>query len=222
MNETCNVFETSISALLDGELAAGEQLPVIDHLLECPACREFYRQARSLDDLVVASRSQDAAPAPEELWRRIAAESGLERGERPARPTWAGARGLHRLSARTIGIAAAAVLGLGLWWLLPLAESPAPVVDEVAGTEDDVDVVLEEDRGAMSEDRFLELTMEILRADRSYHRKMLDVMSVVTAMTKEPEGSPDEPSFSIREGVRRITVGEDDAKENSIRTENRL
>lgn len=217
MNENCDVFETSISALIDGELEAGEQLPVIDHLLECRSCREFYRQARSLGDMVVSSRSQAADPAPEELWRRIAAESGIGRRMQPAF-----AARFRRISARAIGIAAAVLLGVGLFRLLPSTGAPPPPAAEEETADSDVDVVLEEDRGAMSDDRFLELTMEILKADRRYHKKMLDVMSVVTAMTEEPEGSPDEPSFSLREGVRRITVGEDDSRGTSIRTENRL
>lgn len=216
MSEACQKIETSISALIDGELEVPEQLPVIDHLLECPSCREFYHQARGLDDMVVSSRSQDADPVPEEIWHRIAAESGVGRRGRPA--FWGGPR---RLPVRALGIAAALVLGLGLFRLLPFGtEAPPADTAEDAG---EVDVVLEEDRGSMSEDRFLELTMEILKADRRYHRKMLDVMSVVTAMTGEPEGSPDEPSFSMRDDVRRISLGEDDdERETSIRSEDRL
>lgn len=214
MSENCSVFETSLSALIDGELEVEEQLPVIDHLLECPSCREFYHRARGLDDMVVTSQSQDADPVPEEVWHRIAAESGLGRPLPVLRGPW---------SVRAFGLAAALILGLGLWWILPSAPEgsvPETAEEELAGG--DVDVVLEEDRGSMSEDRFRQLTMEILKADRRYHRKMLDVMSVVTAMTTEPEGSPDEPSFSVRDGLRRISIGEDDARETSIRTENRL
>ena len=107
---------------------------------------------------------------------------------------------------------------------MPQGENrPSGDVREASLTEDgEVDVVLEEDRGLMTDDRFIELTTEILKADRSYHRKMFEVMSVVTAMGEEPEGSSDGGDFSVRDGVPRISVGEHDEGAQSVWAGDRL
>lgn len=217
MSETCKRIESSISALIDGELETPEQLPVIDHLVVCESCRAFYRRARALDDMVVASRSQDVEPAPEAVWERIAAASGWT--DRSLEPRGGGARRLPKWGQRALELAAVLVLALGIWWLKPAPEPPSVPDDEVA---DKVDVVLEEDRGSMTEERFLEITTEILRADRSYHRKMYEVMSVVTAMTERPEGAADDPAIPSRENIRRISLGEDDGDESLVWKGDRL
>ena len=110
MNESCEIFEASLSAFLDGELEVPEQLPTIDHLLECPSCQEFYRQARGVGDMVVSSRSQAADPVPEEIWHRIEAESGMS-GKGRSRG-WAEVRNFPRWGLQ---LAAVVLLGLGLW-----------------------------------------------------------------------------------------------------------
>ncbi len=204
----CEVFEASLSALIDGELEVPDQLPAVDHLLDCASCRAFYAQARALDDMLVESRSRDADPAPERLWEAIAAESGVAGGSAKA------GRG-RRWPRWAMQLAATLLLGAGLWWAWPALEAPlteVPVVDDIGRVEDDggpVAVVLEEDRGSMSDERFVELATELLKADRRYHRQMLEVMSVVTEATRRTEGSVDERPPS--ENVQRISLGDGDS-----------
>lgn len=50
-------------------------------------------------------------------------------------------------------------------------------------------IELGEDRGKMTEQRFVELTTELLRSDRRFHRKMLDVMLTVNQQYLAMEGS---------------------------------
>lgn len=45
---TCNDVTARSSALVDGELPAGERLRIGVHLLICPYCRRFLRQLRNL------------------------------------------------------------------------------------------------------------------------------------------------------------------------------
>ncbi len=206
-NPTCEVFEASLSALIDGELEAPEQLPAVDHLLECASCRDFYRQARALGSMVTSATTTSAELAPPEVWDRIATETGLAELGRKQR-----ARGHRRYRLGALQLAAVLVAALGLWFLWPAVDD-APT-SRPAGDTGVINVVLEQDRGSMSDERFLELTTEILKADRGYHRKMLEIMRVVDDLAAPPEGSGDEPAVAARDGRRRIAA-EDGADNDS-------
>jgi len=54
-----------------------------------------------------------------------------------------------------------------------------------------IELRLGEDRGKMTESRFIELTAELLRSDRRFHRKMLAVMQQVNQGEMILEGSQD-------------------------------
>ena len=74
-------------------------------------------------------------------------------------------------------------------------------------------VTLEEDRGSMTDERFVSLAAEVLRADRRYHRKMLQVMQVAAAAGPAPEGTvdrADDRPWRLEDGENRISLGEDD------------
>ena len=53
----------------------------------------------------------------------------------------------------------------------------------------DMDIWLGEDAGSMTEDRFIELTKEVLRADRRYHVALYQVMDQVVRDTDVREAS---------------------------------
>ena len=209
---TCEAFELSLSAMIDGELESPEQLLVIDHLLACAPCRDFYRQARALGSLVMSeSATQAVEPAPLEVWDRIVTETGLQERERLDRSGAVLFSGpwlrRHRHVPRALGLAAALVVAVGLWLLRPTAPDTRALGP--ADDSDVVEVVLEQDKGAMSDERFLELTTEILKADRGYHRKMLEIMSVVDDMAVRPEGSGDESTVVARDRSRFGAAGEE-------------
>ncbi len=201
---TCERFEAAISALIDGELESPEQLPAIDHLLECASCQDFYGRARALSSMVTFGAA-GAEPAPAEVWERIAGETGLA-GSGDARkpaPWWHRSRSLPG----ALGLAAGLILALGVWLLGPVVvDDSAPDARRESGV---VEVMLEQDKGAMSDERFLALTLEILSADRGYHRKMLEVMRAVDGLATRPEGSGDETSLASRDGLQSFAIGED-------------
>jgi len=164
----CELCEIELSAVLDGE-ADGETLPTaLDHLVTCRACQAFYRGARAVDAAV--ARGQ-ADPPPERVWRRIEAEVRVRRFAFPAR----------RAAVWAARLAAAVLVGAGLWSLGVLRPPSLPVGDAV-------EVRLEADRGDMSDERFVRLTTELLRADRRYHRKMMDILAVVNRDLLVEEG----------------------------------
>ncbi len=178
-NEEC---EANLSALIDGELELNQILPTLDHLVENPQCRKFYREARELQSRLGAGAFIDEDTELEtSTWNKI--ENRIE-PSKSAR--------IYNFVSRNSPIwaaAAAIILVVGLWsggFLKLVGLQPKS---------DGVTIQLEENQGAMDEERFVELTSELLRADRRYHRKMLDVMEAVNGRGFIQEGSMENNSF---------------------------
>ncbi|MDX1502403.1 MAG: hypothetical protein R3325_08555 [Thermoanaerobaculia bacterium] len=171
----CERCEITLSGWLDGEERDGERLEALDHLTRCEACRRFYREGRALSGLVAAAEGA-ASDLGAERWERIVAAAA----ETPP----AAGRGVPAWALRA---AAALLLAAGLvyalWSPSRAAHTEAPAAD--------VELVLEEDAHAMTETRFVELTTEVLRADRRFHRALYEVMEQVVSDTSKTEASAD-------------------------------
>jgi hypothetical protein len=182
----CELHQETLSAFLDGAAPPAVALPALDHLLRCAACRDFYDRARALERLLP---SPDAE-APAEVWERIVAAAG----RRPSRGAV-----LRRVAPR---LAAALLLGVTAWGGYTLGGAQgAPRAGE------EVEVLV--GGGAMTDARFLELTLEVLRADRRYHDKLYEVLTAVggderpgregAVLSREaepPRGERREPGFT--------------------------
>jgi predicted anti-sigma-YlaC factor YlaD len=160
----CETYEMSLSALADGELPTDELLRAIDHLAECPGCRAFYRDLRALAAALPDPQRLSASvpgEAPEEIWRRI---------EAAAAPALAPA---GRIRPWALRLAAAVLLVAGLWGALAAARSALGPMNAP------IEITLGEDRGRMTEQRFVDLTVELLRADSRYRQEMVQVLNAV-------------------------------------------
>lgn len=98
----CEHMELSISALLDGEADLHEQGEVVDHLLACPDCREFWRQARDFQGRLDAELPVEGLPAP-----------GARRPRLRLLPAAGGARRWLQVAAVVAPLAVG--LGVGHW-----------------------------------------------------------------------------------------------------------
>ncbi len=153
----CSDYEVELSAIFDGESDPATALELLEHVASCPSCAAFARDLRTMQaniDLVYV------APGPEPI-----AVLPLERRRRPIRVTrWAW------------GLAAAAVVAVGLSYGVKAA-----LPGGVTGAERDRQVVirLEENRGAMSDERFIAIVTELLRADRKYQYQMYAVLEAL-------------------------------------------
>ena len=177
----CESYEVHISALMDGEAEPADAMQVLDHLPGCDSCQRFYQQARELQKLVdaypVAPGSTEAlearaaggavplrtaGAADEDAAHLQTGSNKVVALERPSRWIWSLAASL--LVALGFG------LGQGVSGALP-QQQVAPGGEVV--------VQIGADEGRMSEERFVALAVELLRADRKYHRKMSEVLDEV-------------------------------------------
>jgi len=157
--KTCEEFEVLASAFVDDELSRGETVSLLDHLAVCEECRFFYRQTRSLDEALLSSPAD--AVLPKRAWQRI--ESRVQR-----RPVMMPAWGLRA--------AAGVFMAIMIWQVAQIRFSPLH-------DSRPIEVSLEGAKEAMDDSRFIELTSEVLRADRRYHVAMLQVMNEVNQAT---------------------------------------
>jgi predicted anti-sigma-YlaC factor YlaD len=155
-SDRCEACEMSISALLDGEEGKDETLPLLDHLVGCPSCQAFYREARALDVSLKTGPAAATEPAPEALWKRIERRGFAANEWRSWAPR----------------LAAALLVALGAVWAAHSLGAGA------AGGP--IEIVLGQG-GSMTDRHFVEITAEVLRSDPRYRQEMLRVMSAVAA-----------------------------------------
>lgn len=182
MTRDCEHCEMLVSAWHDGELDRGGQVEMIDHLVRCAGCRDFYRDARGLDGLAAALREPATVeqPAPE-IWRRI---------DRASRSRWpARMRGGAFAWVRRVPVpawAAAAVAAVALVVLgSPLGPGRVPATSVAGGAA----IRLGENPGGMDDERFVALTTSVLGADRKYREAFYQVMKQVVEDTGDREAT---------------------------------
>ncbi|MBD3167210.1 hypothetical protein GF324_11465 [bacterium] len=187
MDSRYEQYEADISALIDGELEPERTVELMDRIATDERLRQFYRDVRHLQSLVdAAPPKRESAPPPEDLWNRI---------EKETKPKQAMVIRLNSTLVKTLAAAAVVLITIGA-----LAGGLLPGQDK-NWREDVIEVDLASQENSMTEQRFIELTTELLRADRRYHRKMYDVMEMVTRQSVIPEGSYEgesiEPDHSV-------------------------
>ncbi len=179
---SCEAFEIELSAWVDGELTAVESKAVVDHLAMCRSCRDFYLAIRGLDAAVGELGAAREADLPPELWARIERSSREPAREQvfattaPRRREWA----KWALKAAAVVVAAAGLLALIRDVVVPRSNDGRVVTIRVASNP-----------SGMSDDRFLTLAGELLRADPRYHEAMRDLLGEVRRMRPTVEGSLD-------------------------------
>ncbi len=203
---SCEHYEMEISALIDGELPAAEALTVTDHLLHCPDCQEFYCLVRGVDHaLEEAKLIARTGDLPVGLWTRIDAASGAQSRSNASQDKVVAMRKPHQVAPWLLKMAAAVLIMVGVWSLGQLWVNPG-----LGGGA--LQVHLESDRGAMNDERFIDITTELLRADRRYHQKMLEIMTAINSHSYVSEGSPESDVPTVRTGTGEVGVAQVDTE----------
>ena len=153
----CEEYQLNLSAMLDGELKGEALSRTVKHLAVCSDCLKVFNAFQSLQARVEAEAA--APPLPPHLWLRIEAQG--RRKEKPKVLSFFQSHAVKYISA-----AAALFIFFALGYYLRKPALPSAKMDLNAP------VVLAGNPGRMSEERFLEITRELLSAEPKYHRKM--------------------------------------------------
>jgi len=158
----CSDYEIEISALLDGESDPAMALKLVRHVAECSDCSSFVRELRAsqeiIDNLQIVPIAETESEEVVPIDRKRSFSFGL-------RPQWA------------VGLAALLVLVVSVWF----GNSTGPSAGLTNDLRDGELVIrLEEDKGRMSEERFVAMVSELLRADRRFQNEMYVVLDEIT------------------------------------------
>jgi hypothetical protein len=158
----CDDYEIELSALLDGESNPAMALKLVEHVASCSACSTFVRELRStqafVDGLQMVPDSEPEPKAPLPVERKSTRILRL-------RPQWA------------IGLAALLIITVSFWFGTDIGV-PSGFTNDLRDGE--LVIRLEEDKGRMSNERFVALVSELLRADRRYQNEMYMVLDEIT------------------------------------------
>ncbi len=154
-------YEINLSAIVDGELSGEELKRTIDALVKDEELRNFWSECRYLEKGITET-TQEKINLPETGWNDIEKKSGLSKPK------------IFRLNSVPSGawVAAASVVILIIFAVVG-------VLDTSFLTQPGVDTIDLAKGNEMSEDRFLDLTKELLQADSKYHRQMYEVLTLV-------------------------------------------
>jgi hypothetical protein len=153
----------------------------LDHLIDCPRCAAFYRSSRLLGHAVASSREEPfradesfRVEPHESVWRRISERAPWTETSQASVPTVRSRR--SRLQEWAPRLAAVFVLAFGLWMVQVTSRDGGSAFFRSGGEIGEGATMPE----AMSEQRFVALATEVLRADPKYHHEMLEVMESAT------------------------------------------
>jgi len=180
MEKNLQPIEENLSAIMDGELSGEELLESIDALVETDELRSFWQDSRSLEKALKTQQTELIETPPESVWENVEVVAGQKIAK------------IFRLNNVSPQVWAAAA-SIALIFSLTVAGLLRGTFPEQANANT---IQLGQHDGQMTEDRFIELTTELLQADSRYHRKMLDVMQTVnrevygiTGEARSEEGS---------------------------------
>ncbi len=151
---TCQDYEIELSALFDGESEPRTALELVDHVAECSSCASFVKELRAVQNTIEGAfpTADDTHQPPIDIPQKTV---------------------LTRVPKWTWGLAAGWLVAVGMWFSSFDSSERRTVADMRDG---EMVIRLEEDKGLMTDERFVTLMSELLRADRRYQSQMLDVL----------------------------------------------
>lgn len=174
-------WEIAASVALDGELDPTETLELLDAMADDEECRSHWRRLRAVD------RELDAVVRP-------ATRSLTARGRRPGILWWAAP------------LAAAA-----LFAVLLLRPDPGPIQSLPDPEGQPLTIRLSDGESGMTDHRFVQLVVEVLKSDQRYQQKMLEVLEEVRPEASLAEAGSGEGEPESRE---RLVLGHEEGPDS--------
>ena len=177
----CSDYEIEISALVDGESDPAMALTLVEHIAECAACSTFVRELRATQKMI---DSVPTIPDTESHAGEVVALATRKTRVLGLKPQWA------------LGIAALLVITVSVLF--------SNGVGATAGLTNDIRdgelvIRLEENKGRMSEERFVAMVSELLRADRRFQNEMYVVLDEITQNRESGESRSTDVSIGTSE-----------------------
>ena len=161
MKLDCEHYQMNISAMLDGELSGSELAETVEHLAQCETCRKEMERFRRMQELVDGEYVEEAVPR--NVWKNIERISKAEK-----KPAVIGFKdNVYKI------IAAAAVLiiifGAGYFF-----GRPGTVL--MQDGQSLINLASQPQTQQMNDDRFIDITRELLNSDPRYQVKMYMIL----------------------------------------------
>ena len=166
MKMDCEHYQINISALLDGELKGSELTETVKHLAECDGCKRemeiFERMQSKVDEEFTVQE------VPRIAWKNIARIAEAD-SRKPA------VIDFKSSMVRYIAVAASILIVFGLGYFFG---QPGNIMS--SGNEPLINLTsYESGESNMSEDKFLQLTRNLLNSDPKYQMKMYLVLHTI-------------------------------------------
>jgi hypothetical protein len=177
----CSDYEIEISALLDGESDPAMALTLVEHIAECAACSTFVRELRATQKMI---DSVPTIPDTESHAGEVVALATRKTRVLGLKPQWA------------LGIAALLLITVSVLFSNGVGTT-ARLTNDIRDGE--LVIRLEENKGRMSEERFVAMVSELLRADRRFQNEMYVVLDEITQNRESGESRSADVSIGTSE-----------------------
>ncbi len=149
----CEHYQSELSALLDGEASLSGAIELLDHLVACSTCRDFFEELRSFQEHVDRLAEPLAVASRPATGRRFSSSVVTV-------PQWAW------------GLAAAVTLMVTVFSINMVRNSQGDPTFLSTPTS----VSVAENSLPMSEERFVEIVTELLQDGRRYHNDTIRIL----------------------------------------------
>jgi len=190
--KTCEEYQIDISAMLDGELTPAEIAATVQHLAKCSECERVFEEFQLLQEKVDKEYSRPAVP--QELWKNIQSKTIHEQ---QSTDLTGRVIEFRKWAFRIISVAAGIAITFTAGYFLGKPSAPLLI-------DPSTPIILASQKGSMSDERFQQLTRELLIADQKYQQKMYFILHALNS--EYMEGDLDPPSIDNNDYTDRLRL----------------
>ena len=161
MKLDCEYYQMNISAMLDGELSGDELAETVEHLSQCESCRKEMEMFRKMQEMVDTEYAEEAVS--KNVWKNI---ERITKAEKPPLVI-----PFKENIYKIIAAAAVLIIIFGAGYIFG---RPGTVLMQDGDSL--ITLTSQQEQTKMTDDRFFDITKELLNADPRYQVKMYMVL----------------------------------------------